>query len=234
MSHINTWFGYETLSFCERLLFSRGQTNLEKPSFLDKCTSMKQPYFIIFLALFFIPPLANAQILNYDVYYGDSQVGSMKVEKKQEGEKIILHSHGKVTLSLVFTLELEFIHHAEFREGGLLSSLSKNLRGGDLTDMSSGYQNGSSYQNRVNDEIKRMNLPIHFTVLSMYFAEPLGLKSIYSERTGTLLPVRRTSASHYEVTQFNGNKTRYVYQGGIVKLMEVDHSIATLEFRLRN
>lgn len=195
---------------------------------------MKQHYLSIFLSLLFFTPLANAQILNYDVYYGDSQVGSMEVEKKHEGEKVILHSHGKVTLSLVFTLELEFIHHAEFREGGLLSSLSKNLRGGDLTDMSSGYQNGSSYQNRVNDEIKRMNLPIDFTVLSMYFAEPLGLKSIYSERTGTLLPVRKTSTSHYEVTQYNGNQTRYVYKNGVVILMEVDHSIATLQFRLRN
>ncbi len=195
---------------------------------------MKQPYTFILLLLFFSAAAVNAQTLNYDVYYGDSQVGSMKVEKKSDGEKIVLHSHGKVTLSLIFTLELEFIHHAEFREGGLLSSLSKNLRGGDLTDMSSGYQNGSLYQNRVNDEVRKMNLPIQFTVLSMYFAEPLGLKNIYSERTGTLLPVRQTSSSHYEVTQYNGHKTRYVYQNGIVKLMEVDHSIATLQFRLRN
>ncbi|MEL7535387.1 MAG: DUF6134 family protein, partial [Bacteroidota bacterium] len=180
---------------------------------------MKQHYSLFLLALFFSTPSVNAQILNYDVYYGDSQVGSMKVEKKHEGEKVILHSHGRVTLSLVFTLELEFIHHAEFKEGGLLSSLSKNLRGGDLTDMSSGYQKGTLYQNRVNDEVKQINLPIQFTVLSMYFAEPIGLKTIYSERTGTLLPVRKTSESHYEVTQFNGNKTRYFYQNGIVNLI---------------
>ncbi|MEM6348406.1 MAG: DUF6134 family protein [Bacteroidota bacterium] len=195
---------------------------------------MKQHYFLFLMTLLFAAPSVNAQTLNYDVYYGDSQVGSMKVEKKYDGEKVIMHSHGKVTLSLIFTLELEFIHHAEFREGGLLSSLSKNLRGGDLTDMSSGYQKESVYQNRVNDEIRQMNLPIQFTVLSMYFTEPKGLKTIYSERTGTLLPVRQTSDNQYEVTQYNGHKTRYVYQNGIVKIMEVDHAIATLEFRLRN
>ncbi|MFK7925045.1 MAG: DUF6134 family protein [Bacteroidia bacterium] len=195
---------------------------------------MKQHYLLVFLSFFFFAPLANAQILHYDVFYGDSQVGTMEVEKKQEGDKEVLHSYGKVTLNLIWTLELEFIHHAEFKAGSLLSSMSKNLRGGELTDMSSGYQKDTLYQNRVNDELKQVVLPIRNTVLTLYFGEPKGLKAIYSERTGTLLPVFCSRPFHYEITQFNGNKTRYVYQNGRVKLMEVDHSIATLQFRLRN
>lgn len=158
----------------------------------------------------------------------------MEVEKKQEGDKEVLHSYGRITLSLIWTLELEFIHHAEFKAGSLLSSMSRNLRGGELTDMSSGYQKETIYQNRVNDELKQVEMPIRNTVLTLYFGEPKGLKSIYSERTGTHLSLSCTSPSNYELIQINGHKTRYIYQNGRVKLMEVDHSIATLQFRLRN
>ncbi|MEL7342080.1 MAG: DUF6134 family protein, partial [Bacteroidota bacterium] len=179
------------------------------------------------------PPSANAQTLNYDIFYGDSQVGSMKVVRKQEAGKEVLYSHGTVTLSLIFTLELEFSHRAEFEGGNLLASITKNLRGGDLTDLSSGYRNGTEYRNRVNDELKRASLPIRHTVLTMYFVEPKGLKSIYSERTGVHMPVRCIKSGHYETSQSGGHKTRYIYRNGIVSQMEVDHSIATLVFRLR-
>lgn len=69
------------------------------------------------------------------------------------------------------------------------------------------------------------NQDIHFCVADLYFREPKGLSSIFSNMWGTNVTVASLGGGKYTVTNPDGKSSTYTYQNGSLVQMEVETPI---------
>ncbi len=192
-------------------------------------------YRLLFLLPFwFVCQALPAQTLHYDVYKGDNKVGSMEVVMEVKGDSTLLWSRTKMEISMLFTVELDFRYEAVYHDGQLQRSFTQNYRGGDLKGESRGHREGKAYLTRVDEEWKRLDpAPIDYSILSTYFASPQGRSRVFSERWGTYLPLNQLADGRYELEIPDGSRNTFTYQNGRCTALQVNHLLATLDFRLR-
>ncbi len=72
------------------------------------------------------------------------------------------------------------------------------------------------------------NQEIQFCVADLYFREPKGLSSIFSNMWGANVTVASLGSGKYKVTNPDGKSSIYSYQNGSLVQMEVDTPIGTV------
>ncbi len=76
--------------------------------------------------------------------------------------------------------------------------------------------------------------PITYTMLSLYSREPENIGKVYSDNYETFLAIQKTDAHKYKITLPDGNYNYYYYKDGVLKLVEVHHSLYTANIVLVN
>ncbi|MFN3793481.1 MAG: DUF6134 family protein [Chitinophagaceae bacterium] len=72
------------------------------------------------------------------------------------------------------------------------------------------------------------NQEIQFCVADLYFKEPKGLSSIFSNMWGANVTVAALGGGKYKITNPDGKSSTYTYQNGSLIQMEVDTPIGTV------
>ncbi|MDX2249572.1 MAG: DUF6134 family protein [Bacteroidia bacterium] len=176
----------------------------------------------------------SPQILVYDVYKGNSPIGEMSVSRRVEGNNHIYSSESNMTVSFLMSFELRFTYEAQFTGNNLHASTTANYRDGKKINQSVGKRTGQFYVTDVDGEIKTNPAPkIDYSILTSYFVEPVGRKKVFSERWGDYIDFLPAGNRRYAMHLSNGDINYMSYKDGVCNTIEVNHSLATIKFVLR-
>lgn len=175
------------------------------------------------------------QELTYEILWKDDSIGFLKAEKRPVKNFIKYNIHSDVSVKFIAKVDMSYHFENFFSNGVLVKGTSSNFVNEKKRSSSSIKWNGKQYLAYLDgDEVSVPNRPIKTSMTSLYYKEPVGLKEIFSERFAEFCSINEVSPHKYELTLPNGKKNYYTYKDGICTLVEVNHSIATFYFKLKN
>jgi len=196
---------------------------------------MKTP-FACSLALFFFisTALCTAQTLYYNVFKGDNRIGLMKVERTEDGSQGVRYKiETEVTFRVFKEFKVESTFESIFQTGQLTYGKTLNLLNGNERESSRVIWNGSEYICERESKQKVLKQPIGYTIVQLYFEEPLTQDSVFSERFISPCFVEKAKSPHqYLIHLPDGKNNLYTYQNGVCTEVKVDLFLATIYFKL--
>ncbi|MCB0854800.1 MAG: hypothetical protein KDD63_21410 [Bacteroidetes bacterium] len=183
----------------------------------------------------FFPINVYAQNLTYEVYKGNSKIGEMDVKRHYNNGTWTYSSDSKVQVSFLVSVDLQFMYEATFTNNTLQRSLTQNMRDGKIRESSKGRRVGNQYVTDVNGETNTTSVDqIDECILTLYYHEPEGKTQIFSERWGKFIPVKKLGTHKYALVLPNGDENHMTYEKGICTELQINHTLATLYFKLKN
>ncbi|WP_295127815.1 DUF6134 family protein [uncultured Chitinophaga sp.] len=186
------------------------------------------------LVLLFLLPLAvKAQSYKYDVIFNNKVVGNIKVNQRGSGNNRSLVLESRVKIKLIANITVDTDITAEFEGNVLTTAKAVRLsgKGNDNKETSTKKQANNYLVVRQGESSTLPEAKIIYCVTDLYITEPKGMKSVYSETLGKLLPVRALGQDRYEITMPDGKRNIYRYSGGKLAEAEVNHIIGKAIFR---
>ena len=180
----------------------------------------------------FTTPTDCCRKLDFVVFKGDDQVGTLTANEKIEGKRTTYSLLSHVTIRLLFTFKIIENINNVFENGHLKSSVhTRHINGSLKTENRIQRIDSNAYTMTDADKtVKHINEAIHNTILELYFKEPIETQRRYSENFQQLLLVKKTDAHVYTVELPNGNVTTYHYNQGVLALAETKASWGVLKF----
>ena len=161
-------------------------------------------------------------------------IGKMDVSKSGRPGFEHLISRVNMTISVLVSIEVECNYEAIFNNHRLHKSYTSYIRSGNMQNESVGYRTTAGYHTDINGEGKNLDdQNIDYSLLWLYYREPVGMTRVYSEPFGDYLALRSLGNHRYELTQASGRKTMYQYHNGRCTEVSVQHTFATIYFRLQ-
>ncbi len=136
-----------------------------------------------------------------------------------------------------FLYDVVYVSENRFENGVLKASMSSQVVNGKLKEKTNTVRTSDRYRvtfvegHSAARESVRIAHPIHHTVTSLYYREPLNMKHVYSDRYGEMCAVQQVAVGAYDVLMPDGKKTRYTYVQG--QCHEVKAQIAGLNLIIR-
>lgn len=134
----------------------------------------------------------------------------------------------------------KFSNESHFQKGVLLHSISLNYGNDQLKEKTitrqvdeKRYEVTFFGENSKKRSMVYLTGDIALTVTTLYYAEPVGHKQVYSERYGKLCLLKRLAAGSYELLFPDGKKSIYNYQKGICSEVIAELAGAKLRFVLQ-
>lgn len=185
---------------------------------------------LILALLFLMLNECKAQKLKYQIQQGDKKYGVLYASKTTDGNKTSYALNAKARIRFVFDASFEEKVFAEFSDGLLIRSEAQRRINNHLKNHSGTVLSGEYY--KTNSLKKRegwFTQSVTYSVLSLYFEEPVSEKTVYSETHQKFLPITRIDRSKYRIVLPDGNTSTYTYREGICT--EVENETALLNFR---
>ena len=184
------------------------------------------------LLLFIIRP-GMSQELMYTISWKDDSIGYLKAEREQVQDNEYYNINSNTEFRVLFRFNLNYQYENEYRKGRLYSASAKNSLNQKDRDQSSIIWQNNHYLLRVNDKTEKLqDQDIWFTVSKLYYTEPIGISTIFSERFGEFLTIDKLAKNKYALTKPDGRKNIYFYEKGICQKVIVDNPIITIHFTL--
>jgi hypothetical protein len=159
----------------------------------------------------------------YDVELFGKKIGTTVVERIDKGNGEIeykLSSNSEV--SILFTKKTSAMNmDVIYKNGQLISSYVKNVKD-DITEVATVIWDGAKYVIKKGEETLVLKQPVDFSNVLLYFVEPKGRLTIFSERLGKLWSFNPMASGVYECKLDNGVDNIYRYKNG--QLVELEMS----------
>ncbi|MDX1666062.1 MAG: DUF6134 family protein [Saprospiraceae bacterium] len=184
------------------------------------------------LLLWTLHPLMAQKHL-FDQFVGDNKVGELTVEVQETQNGLNLHLNSKLTVSLIFSVDVEYQARATYRDGVLQFSKIKVWKNGNEHKVAVSKKKGRKYQVKIDDEEKILDEPeIDFSSFLLYVREPEGQDRVYSEVDGLFNDLRpqKNGIYHLKLTK-NNNLNKYFYENGKFLRAELDHWLTPLTIK---
>ncbi len=194
----------------------------------------KQLVFFLIFSFFLLE--THAQVYHYDIYRNENtSIGTIKTTRIQNGSITRIKADTHVSFRLLFKVDLVYLFNTTFTDGLFSKADTKNTANGNVQEYSKINWDGVKYQAEINDKKKNIHLArAKYTILSMYYEEPINKTKVFSERFATYCALRPLGNQIYEVSLPNGNKNQYKYKNGKCTEITANTSLATLKFKLRS
>lgn len=120
--------------------------------------------------------------------------------------------------------------HSTFENGEFIKSVTFIKRNGrTLSNTNTSLLQGKYIISTVEATTQLKREDIHFTVALLYFLEPVGIDSIYSEAWGKLLPLIKHT-NQYSFTIPDGTVCTFKYKNGTLEEVTSNTSIGEIKF----
>jgi len=187
----------------------------------------------LFILLVLVTQITHAQhveVYDYAVIKGKKHLGVQKVSRTISGNKVEYDIDSDVTFSLVTKRHMVFsIHSLEIDDRLEYAELSELLND-KLRYTATIKRNGNNYS--INDtdgyQSRAISQEKVWSVSRLYFEEPKGIDSAFSERHGSLLEITSNKDGSYNLELPSGSTNVYIYENGVCKKVIVNHWIATI------
>jgi hypothetical protein len=172
--------------------------------------------------------------LHYEVLRNGKVIGYLDALRKDNGAIVeyIMESNVKVSLIMDFALYSKVL--GTFNNGVLTSgSIIRRLNGKDKANSKITWQN-DHYVIQDKDESIQIKEKITYTTACLMHEEPVNQLRIFSENFKRFIPVKAIKPHQYELQLPDGNRNYYTYANGVCVSAEVNTTLSTAYFRLKN
>lgn len=171
------------------------------------------------LSAFLITNGAGPRVVErkFAVLKGNDEVGTLIVRRTENTPRVTFTLESDVDLSLIMSIAIKESIRDVFEDGHLVQSLHTRHVNNNLKTRHVLEKINRTY--RITDEdqaVSYLSNDITATVVSIYFHEPPGTQSVYSQNFKQMVSMRKTGAHTFSISLPNGNKALYEYQGGFI------------------
>ena len=172
--------------------------------------------------LFLLPSVLNAQKHIYDVELFGKKIGSTVVERIDKGKGEVEYKlTSSSVVNILFTKKTsDMTMDVIYKDGQLVSSYVKNVKD-DVTEVATVLWDGAKYVIKRGEETLVLKQAVDFSNVLLYFVEPKGRLTIFSERLGRYWNFNPIGAGVYECKLDNGVDNIYRYKNGLLVELEM-------------
>jgi len=191
----------------------------------------KYAFLILFLNFSFL--YSFAQTLNYKVTKGGKQIGKILANRQVKADSCIYQLETEVSIRFIATFNVASTFETRYFKNRMVAANTINYLNGDLKEYSkTRWKNGVYHFERDEEKMKLDTNLIEYCIADLYYNEPKGISSIFSERFGKFCTLKETEPHTYELTLPNGKQNYYTYKAGVCQKVEVNLPLATIYFEL--
>ena len=190
--------------------------------------------YIIPLFILLTSFLETDRKLHYEVLRNGKVIGYLDALRKDNGTIVeyIMESNVKITLLMDFALYSKVL--GTFNNGVLTSgSIIRRLNGKDKANSKITWQT-DHYVIQDKDESIMIKEKITYTTACLMHEEPVNQLRIFSENFKRFIPIKAIKPHQYELQLPDGNRNYYTYANGVCVSAEVNTTLSTAYFRLKN
>ncbi|MBR9920595.1 MAG: hypothetical protein GYB31_07125 [Bacteroidetes bacterium] len=186
------------------------------------------------LSIFFLYqasfPTEDVQI-SFNVVHRGSEVGAVKVRKSVKGAEVYYTSYSETTTKVITSVHVISEVDVMVRNGVIRKSEAAITVNGKPRNSSSLSHTGSHYFMTIDDQLeKTINTNIHFVSTMLFFKEPVGFKTSFSEIDGTFHALEALGNHQYRKTDPRGRENIYYYKNGQLVKADIDAGMVSFEF----
>ncbi len=172
--------------------------------------------------LFLLPLVLSAQKHIYDVELFGKKIGSTVVERIDKGNgEVEFKLASNSAVSILFTKKTSALNmDVIYKNGQLVSSYVKNVKD-DVTEVATVLWDGAKYVIKRGEETLVLKQAVDFSNIMLYFFEPKGRATIFSERLGRYWNFNPEGNGVYECKLDNGVDNIYRYKNGLLVELEM-------------
>jgi hypothetical protein len=157
----------------------------------------------------------NTEYRRYNVVYKGNTMGTVMASRRLQGNEVNISLQSDMRFRIVFPISIKSKEEVLFENDVLTrSTIWRQVNGKDRLNRVSNHSGNS------------------FSVLSLYFTEPVNESSAFSHAFGKKLVIKKISNGRYRIDLPDGNFNIYNYEDGICKSVEVTHSFLHFRFVL--
>lgn len=172
--------------------------------------------------------------LHYEVVRNGKVIGYLDAMRNGNGPIVEYSMESNVKISLLMDFELYSKVFGSFNNGILTSgSIIRRINGKDKANASITWQK-DRYLIKDKEESIELKEKITYTTACLMHEEPANLERIFSENFKRFIPIRAIKPHQYELKLPDGNRNFYTYANGICVSAEVNTTLSTAYFRLKN
>lgn len=192
-------------------------------------------FFILVLFIFTKNVAAQTHTLNYDILKNDKIIGLLKLQKKEDNDRIYLSLVSDVNVNFIINTAIKIKEHSIYHHNKLVYAESKRL-----VNESERVNNKTSLINGIyhldkSETSKHLKIPlITFDLLLMYFNEPNNINSVYSGSFQQMLKIDKVSQEHFNIELPEGGNNEYFYKDGKCTKVVVNNTFFKIEMKLQN
>lgn len=139
----------------------------------------------------------------------------------------------EIKTKVVFPIAVSVKELSSFEKGKLVYSSQIRKTNGKVNLENQTRFLANEYEVLENGERQKLPFPsIGANLQSLYFDEPIYLKSVYCDNQKCFVKVNKTSDGGFKVTFPNGNTNCYYYKEGLCVKVKITHTFYSVEIIL--
>lgn len=187
----------------------------------------------LFIIAILISGSLAAQNIRYNVVKGSKTIGSMDINRIQNGNSVRYDIKNDVEFTLLFSFTSVYWLSETFENGLLQKGDSHNLFNGRKQKYTNVERvDGKYYVSEDGVRSYITSKDVSYTVSNLYFTEPVGITEVFSQWFGKYLTMKKIGDHFYEMTSPDGVNT-YKYKDGICTEVKVSRDFATFYFKIQ-
>lgn len=186
------------------------------------------------IILLFLPLILFCQKKQneFAVYHKDKLIGSVTAVQISNGKNVTREMKTSTSSKiLMMSIEVESEIVAVYEDSVMVKSISYRFanKGNENSQSSTIRTENQKYKVTVNGKSDHLTgKDIIYSVVDLYFREPLGLSQIYSNIHGKFLTLLHLGAHRYKMTLPDGKETYYTYFNNELISIEIEMAAGTV------
>ncbi len=183
---------------------------------------------MLFLFVFGVVQLSVAQKteVEFNVFFKDKNIGTMRAVEEKSGTKSVKDLRTKTDAKIMFiAIHVESEVKATHESGILISGTSYRHANRGANDVQArvtktGYKLYQKERNGMKGKIEGKE--ISTCVIDLFFREPKGIKTIFSNMYADFLTLKEISSGKYQLITPDSKDSYYTYKKGKLVTVESD------------
>ncbi len=170
----------------------------------------------------------HAQVFNYKIESNGTYIGNLSATKTVKEGITQIKVVSAVKVKLFLFIDFKYILNCSYRNGEMIQSSLVTYVNGKIHSTSNVKKKSNYYNiNHEGDNFKRYE-NIRFSSAMLYFTEPKGIGSIFSEFECVDNSIKGIAPNEYQLKNSkNGSLNTYCYHNGNLESCTINHTLLT-------
>jgi hypothetical protein len=193
----------------------------------------------LFVTLIFIGAFSMAQAqktkIEFDVMFNSDPIGTLTATSEANDSTVVKDLHSNTDAKVfMLSIHVESEVKTHVKKGVLLNATAFRHANRGSEDIQTTVKKLSSSQYQVIKNGQEKKLPtngIKFCVIDLYFKEPKGVTTAFSNTIGEFLKITPMGNGEYVLNMPDGKKNKYTYVNGALTTVKSSIAVGEVVFK---